>query len=274
MITLEAFLDEPCPRVGVTVSGMDPSGAVVTVWRSVPGERARRVRTARDVRVYGSDYFVDYDAPLGREVTYWVEVVTGTPDSTTATVTLNAPTGWLQDPLVPQSAVSVGVQRGQGQATLRSTAFEVLERSLGTQLVPVLGSNEPVALSGQRLVESDVDFSLLTYAAEQNTALREVLRDAFPVLVRPLPGWGDLPSVMYLSAEDVTEERLRGKNTGVTRWRLSGDLVAAPTFNVLVPLWTYGDVEALWATYQQALDAALNVAATYLDELRDPTFAG
>jgi hypothetical protein len=52
-------------------------------------------------------------------------------------------------------------------------------------------------------------------------------------------------------------------------WTLGGDLVAAPTMNVLIPIWTYGKVQALWATYQQAQTTLSG--KTYLDVLKSPT---
>jgi hypothetical protein len=55
----------------------------------------------------------------------------------------------------------------------------------------------------------------------------------------------------------------------LTHWQLSGDLVAAPTMNVLVPVWTYGTVAALWGTYQAAQTAL--ASKTYLDVLKSPS---
>lgn len=66
--------------------------------------------------------------------------------------------------------------------------------------------------------------------------------------------------------EQPVDEAWGGK---LVRWELVGDLVAAPTMNVLVPLWSYGDVKNLWSTYQQAQTAL--AGKTYLDVMKSPS---
>jgi hypothetical protein len=57
----------------------------------------------------------------------------------------------------------------------------------------------------------------------------------------------------------------------LTQWQITGSGVAAPTASLLVPVWTYGSVQALWATYQQAQTTL--AAKTYLDVQKSPTGA-
>ncbi|MFD6094120.1 hypothetical protein ACFWGN_18560 [Oerskovia sp. NPDC060338] len=194
------------------------------------------------------------------------------PEVTEWTTQVDSEYGYVQDPLQPTTAVSVGCQLGDGTAVLRGSAFTNLEYVAGASRIAIMGSNEPVALGGQRMAAAGVDFSMLTEAAEQSTALRNVLNEAYPVLVRPLPEWGDLPSVLYLSVDSVQREERR--DLSLTLWNLVGNTVAAPTLNVLIPLWTYAQVEALWATYTAAQAAATSAAATYLDYQRDPSLGG
>lgn len=271
---VEAFTDAPVPRVGITVTGLDAAGpSVVTVWRTTSGGARRAVRGWKKRIVYGSDYYIDYEAPLGREVTYTLEVHSGatTPTRTSDAVTLDCATGFVQDPLMPLGAVAVSGAREDGVPTMRGSAFSALEYAVGSTQAAVLGRREPVAMTGQRLAISGVSFDMLTRAAEQATALRNLLAETSLMLVRPLPEWGPLPDLIY-TVPSVTEQPLDVAWGGsLTRWLLQGDSVAAPSMQVLVALWTYDQVAALWATYGEAQAAASTSGATYLDNQRDPT---
>lgn len=279
-LSLEVLTGPPCPRVGITVDGLDDSGpSVITVWRSTAGGRRRKVRGLDQRTVFESDYKIDFEAPLARLVTYDLQVVSGAvvPETVQATVTVDSLTGWLQDPLTPDSAVPVrGDWPGDG-AGLLSDALATFTRALGAQTASVLGAAEPVAMLGQRMAASGVNFSLLTDAAEQSTALRDVLEQAGQVLVRGLPDWVGLalPDLAYVAA-DVVEEPLTRVGGSATRWRLQGDLVAPQGIDVLTGSWTYDDVQEIWGayTYTAVETTAAAVSATYLDDLRDPTHGG
>lgn len=280
-IRTEVFTDAPCPRVGITLTGLDESGpSVVTVYRSSPGGKRRPVRGLREKIVYGSDYVIDYEAPLGRDVTYELEVVSGAevPLRLADTTFVDVAAGYIQDPLVPGSAVPILGKRRRDNSgvVLRGQAVTALEYGIGSSLVPILGSSEPVDLTGQRMVASGVDFSMLTRANEESTALRELLAKTAKILIRGLPHWQGLPDLAY-TVPRVTE--MPGVDTSVgriTTWAITGNLSTPPSLSVLVPLWTYDDVEAIrqGMTYSDVQAAAVAATATYLDDQRDPTLGG
>lgn len=273
-LSVQAFTDAPVPRVGITVDGLSASGpSRVTVWRSTAGGQRRKVRGWNRRQVFGSDYGIDYEVPLGREVTYSLVVDTGAviPATVTATVTLDTPTGFIQDPLLPLGAVAMSGTRAAAGPILRAAAFQSMEYAVASTQVQVMGRREPVALTGQRLAAAGISFPAFTHAAEQATALRNLLAETSLVLVRPLPAWGPLPDLIY-TVPSVTEELVDVSWGGaMTRWHLAGDSVAPPSIDVLVALWTYGQVTALWSTYDSAQSAASASAARYLDVQRDPT---
>jgi hypothetical protein len=78
---------------------------------------------------------------------------------------------------------------------------------------------------------------------------------------------------MYLSASVQEQAVTTSLGGGLTRWVLAGDQVTPPSMNVLVPVWTYDDVQELFEAYDYAYRESLAVAAgaTYLDDQRDPT---
>lgn len=269
-----AKTDAPCPRVEITVTNLGAGTTVFNVWRTSDGVR-KIVRSARNRTTVGSDFVIDYEAPLGRPVTYDVEVVSGvtvTAPTVPGTTTISSATWWIQDPLVPSSAIPLAVNhQNPGIPNLTAAAVKALEYAADVTVIPILGSPEPVALMGGRRIAGNVDFSMFTRAAEATTTLRNLIQQTPLLLVRTNGLRNDgIPGLAYFASARPIEHPVTVAFGGtLTEWKLQGDLVAAPSLNVLVPLWTYGDVQALWATYQQAQTAL--AAKTYLDVLKSPT---
>ena len=265
---------DPTPRVEITLTDMTPTSNVVTIWRTADGKR-QAVRGFRKRGVVSADYLIDYEVPLGRQVSYEIEVTDGVNAQVAApaaVVQVDSASGAIQDPLVPGATVPVYGEFGpDGKAYLRDTALKQLEYAADMSIMQVLGSPDPVALLGQRMAAGGVDMTMSTRAAQHAANLRNLLQQAPLVLVRPLPGWSAaLPGLCYLAAGKPTELPVDEAWGGqLIRWQLVGDLVAAPTMNVVVALWTYGDVKALWGTYQQAQTALSG--KTYLDVLKSPS---
>lgn len=283
-LTPTAATDAPCPRIAVTIAGLT-AGAdnTVTLWRTADGDRAA-VRGTKGLTVNGSTAVTDYEAPLGRTVAYDLEVTAG-PDTGTVTPTVTAvlnppvdaagkPTWWIQDPLVPGSAMALAVTRGDSSVPyLTAAAVKSLEYDASVAVIPVLGSALPVAIGGQRLAATGVDFSMFTNAAQATTDLRDLLQQTAVLLVRP-PNTGregGVPGLFYTAVPKAVEQPVTvGFGGTLTKWQLTATGVAAPTAAILVPVWTYGTVADLWADYQSAQTAYSGNAATYLSVLKSP----
>jgi hypothetical protein len=272
--TCQTMVDDPCPRVGVTVDGLGSGTTVYNLWRTSDGVR-KVVRGARNRSTVDSDYVIDYEAPLGRAISYDIEVVSGTnylaatfPD--TATVT--SATWWIQDPLVPSSAIPLAVT-GQDTTipTLTAAAVKALAYAADVTIIPIVGSSEPVAMMGTRQIASGADFSMFTRAATATTQLRNLIQQTPLLLVRTNGVRNNgVPGLAYFASAKPVEVPVTVAFGGtLTNWQLQGDLVAAPSLNVLVPIWTYGTVQALWATYQQAQTTL--AGKRYLDVLKSPS---
>jgi hypothetical protein len=284
-LTLATATDAPCPRITITVTGLTAgSDNTVNLWRTADGERAA-VRGTRGLTVNGSTAVTDYEAPLGRTVAYDLEVTAG-PDTGTATTTATAtltppvdaggkPTWWIQDPLVPGSAIPLAVTRGDSSMPyLTAAAVKALEYDSSVSIIPVLGSAYPVAIGGQRLAAANVDFSMFTNTAQATTDLRDLLAQAATILVRP-PNTGreaGVPGLFYAAVPKAVEQPVTIAFGGsLTKWQLTGAGVAAPTASILVPIWTYGAVAGVWSDYQSAQTAYSGNGDTYLDVLKSPT---
>lgn len=274
VVSVEPFPDfAPCPRAGVTVTGLGIGESVVSVWRTADGERSS-VRGARRTVMNDGAYVMDYDVPLGRPVTYEVEVVSGPSGAsrvTSSAVTVDATSGCIMDPLVPQSAVPVSGGKTDDGPYLRASALSQLEYQADVQVFNIMGSDKPLALFGQRMAERGLDTSMSTRSAEQNTRLKKLLRSTAQLLFRPLPSWGefDLPGTLFLANATATQLPVDVSWGGeLTWWEMKSDVVAAPTIKVLTATFTYGDVTILMSTYGQKQD--LMAGKTYLDDLKNP----
>ena len=273
-VALEALLSDPCPRVGVTITGLGTASAsVVSVWRVADGER-NPVRGARRTTMTDSSYVVDFDAPLGRPVAYEVEVISGPSGAsrvTSSAVTVSSDTGWITDPLIPQSAVQVSRRMVPGgEVVFAVSAMAKLDYVADAQVFKILGSDRPMALFGQRMAAAGIDFSLITNAAEQNTRLANLLKSTAQLLVRVPASWTTaIPGSCFTLVGSVSEVPVEASIGGaLSSWSLTGDTVAAPTIKVLTATFTYGDVEALFNTYQQK--QTVMAGKKYLDDLKNP----
>jgi hypothetical protein len=273
-ISVVAKTDAPCPRVEITVAGLVSSSETVNVWRTADGKR-QAVRGGRRRTIVGSDAIIDYEAPLGRTLSYDLEILTGTDAGAavpTATITVNSASWWIQDPLIPSSAIPLNVAKQDSTAPyLQASAVKALEYGAPVTLVPILGSTDPVALMGNRTIAGNVSFDMFTNLATVTTQLRNLLKQTPLLLIRTNGTRNDgVPALAYFASAKPVEQPVTVAFGGtLTNWRLGGDLVAAPTMNVLVPIWTYGNVAALWTTYQQAQTTL--AGKTYLDVLKSPS---
>lgn len=272
-VTVEPLMGTP-DSAGITITGLGVGDSVLTIWRTADGIR-KPVQGERRIVQNDAGYVVDHFPPLGRNVTYEVEVISGPlgPSRTTAApVLVPSVTGWLSDALVPQTSVPlVGSRTSDSDIYLRGEALAELERSAEISLFKIMGDSEPMALFGERLASKGVDTSVGTRSAEENARLEDLLGSTAQLVFRPLPEWGDvgLQGVMYLA--NATYRRIDvNKRMGgnLTWWELKSDQVAAPTIRVLTGTFTYGDVELLMSTYQQKQD--LMAGKTYLDDLKHP----
>lgn len=271
----------PCPNVAVTLTDLTPTDNVVNIWRTADGTRTA-VRGSKGLTVNGSTAITDYEAPQGRTLSYDLEIVSGvtlgavTPTATTTitpqTDAAGKPLWWIQDPLVPSSAIALAVTRGDStRPYLTAAAVKSLEYASDITIIPVIGTHLPVAIGGQRLAAAGVDFSTFTNTAQTTTQLRNLLAQTAILLIRPPGNRNDgIPGAMYTAAPKASEHPVTVAFGGtLTRWDLQGSSVAAPTAAILVPVWTYGNVQAMWGTYQDPQTAY--AGKTYLDVLKSPT---
>jgi hypothetical protein len=159
---------------------------------------------------------------------------------------------------------------GTGAAVTRRQAFDA---------AVVEGSRYPVASVGVRQAPSNVPVLLRAVLADQGgfaNSLRRLLDEAGTVVLRGLPTDLPLDAVAHVVAGDVVEAPTPGGVLGVRNdWRLDVTQVRPTSMRVIVPYWTYEQVQALW---QESLGAAVTYADvlaarpgdTYIDWQRSP----
>lgn len=270
-VVAEALTDDPCPRVGLTITGLGVGDSVVSVWRTADGER-NPVRGARRTTIVDAGFITDYDVPLGRPVFYELEVISGPggPSRTlTSTITVSSATSWLMDPLIPQTAVPVVGGEGDQGPYLRGEALAQLEYAADVSLINIMGSDKPMALFGQRMAARGVPLSVGADLLEHNVRLKQLLQSTAQLLFRPLPVFDYLPGTMFVSIPTATERPVDvAEGSYLTWWDLQADTVQAPVLKVLTATFTWGDVSLLFDTYQQKQD--VSAGKTYLDDIKNP----
>ncbi|WP_104087037.1 hypothetical protein [Arthrobacter sp. GMC3] len=276
VVQVVTLAPSPAPSVGVTVTGLGATPTVFNVWRTAAGRRTL-IRGGGNRETVDSDYVIDDEVPFNIVASYDVEIISGptiTQPTTAASITVPSTRGWLQDPLVPGSAIAIdATHRTDGAPVLRATALSELMYAADVSLMQVIGSTDPVALIGQRASASGVDFDMVTKAAEQSNNLRDLIMSGGPLLIRPVAPWGNsLPPLCYIAAAGVSELPKRAQlGDDTVDWLIKAPLIKGPSMDVLVPRWTWGDVEALYATWQQ-IETAL-AGKTWLDVIKSPSGA-
>jgi hypothetical protein len=259
--------------VGITITALGAADSVVSVWRVVGGDR-NPVRGARRAVMNDSAYVIDYDAPLGRPIRYEVEIISGPSGVgrfSSAPVTVESDSAWIMDPLIPQSAVPIRRRMSApGEPVFQVEAMSSFEYQAKISMFDVMGSDRPMALVGQRAAANGINLSLMTDMAEQNTRLRNLFRQAAQLLVRVPPSVTDAIEGSCFVAVATVVENSQKAHTGrdLTKWTVQGDTVAAPAIKVLTALFTYGDINILYSTYQQK--QTIMAGKTYLDDLKNP----
>lgn len=265
-LTLETVDGTP-PAVRVTVSGV-AAMTTFTLTRlcegrteTVPGWRAKQF----------IDAVVDMDwcAPLNRAVTYNLLVNSAVVAS--ATITLSSPYAWLQDPLQPEKSIPVVTGRdAAGYLTMRGDALKSIDYNAGSQPIRIMGSGYPVAFGGQVAAASKVNASMRTTDAGTASRMRDLRSEAPILLLRTTADMVPLPALAYLLA-DVSEQPVTVHIGGnLTRWVITGDLVAAVLRAAVSGSVTYDQVQQLLAGYTYDQVQAKAAATTYLDWQKNP----
>lgn len=260
-ITVTAYQTaDPSPRVEIVLPTVPVAGVTTTVERIYSGKRSVVRGALRSTSISGFTV-TDYEAPLNVPITYQATsynvadgIVAMSPISPSVTlVESGVRYAWLSDPLSPTAAV---------KATMEAATGDELGYDAPMAVLAAMGRRYPIAVMGTRLAASGVPLTLYTATNGEGNTVRDIVTQAAPLCVRPATT-NRLPALFYLAAKRITEKPYLG---GPRVWDLTGDIVAAPSGAVVVPLHTYAEVHDGYATYA-ALDAA---KATYLEVLRDP----
>lgn len=274
-LALLAKNDAPTDRVQITITDLPPTSQTVTLWRTADGERLP-VRSYDNVQVIGSDVTTDYEVSLGRLLTYELEVLSGSGTggpTASATITVTATSGWIQDPLDPSTALRIYGDYATDGAFLDEDSLKSLTMPANVNTIQIMGSKRQVALMSERLIQSGLSFKMVTDAVAASDALRLLLEQTPLLLIRPLPEWSAaLPGLCYTAAPAPEEHPITEARGGtLIEWKFDTGLVEAPKMNFVIPVWTYQDWQALWPTFQGAQTA--HSGKTYLQAKISPTGA-
>ncbi|MDG9703821.1 hypothetical protein [Streptomyces sp. DH37] len=201
----EVVADDDLARITLTLRDLI-DGRLMTLWRVDEAGLRTLVRgpdgLMQDVAV-SSDMMIveDYEAPLGRPVSYYVEFVNASTGAyaggrTTDTATINPGDGnliWLKDPGMPHRNIRLRAHKPPDWAR----SIETGEYRIRGRRNPVVHSEVRAGLRGTLSVWTEDD--------EQREALHWILDSGNTLLWQAAPGHG--VADMYVAVGEVTEAR-------------------------------------------------------------------
>lgn len=256
------------PAVSLAVHG-DGSGYSVT--RTVRGFTTL-IRGGANVRIANLDYVEDHEIPIGVEVTYTLSNEIAE-QSWSSTIRLDSPSAWLSDPLDWTSAIELdmGDQGREDIPLLTAGSLSGHKWGVGGRTILPLGARLPVQLGAARSAPESLKAIITTWNQQQADRVAALVEQAGVLLLRvphdPQRGtlWGG-----YVPA-DVGVEWVA---EGITRWDLSGGVVAPPSLPVVVVRATYDRTKELAAgASYNAVKSRLGTE-TYADIKRRPLQIG
>lgn len=256
------------PAVSLAVHG---DGTGYSVTRTVRGFTTL-IRGGADIRISNLDYLEDHEIPLGETVTYTLtnEIAE---QSWSASIRLDSPSAWLSDPLDWTSAIELdmGDQHREDIPLLTAGSLSGHKWGVGGKTVLPLGARLPVQLGAARSAPESLKAVITTWNQAQADRVADLVEQAGVLLLRVphdpqrATRWGG-----YVPADAQVEWVAEG----ITRWDLSGGVVAPPSLPVLVVRATYDRTKELaaGATYN-AIKSRLGTK-TYADVKRRPLQIG
>ena len=226
------------------------TGAVLeaTIYRVADG-REYKVRGAVSMTVNGPVARIDTETPFGVPVTYRAQYRTaaGLLWSDTAEIILDEAGTWVHNPLDPGGAVLVDFHKDAGKKIQRPVTGEVYYPE-GRRVGVVIGGGR----GGIRKAPLDIYTHTLVDADKFRDMLGDYANATVPVLCWRLGAGLRLryPRPFFTAVLDAEETEL---NNHIGRsdilWNVQGDEVSPPAPGLFVPLLTYADLNAFYATY-------------------------
>lgn len=259
--TLTGHTDaDPCPRVEVLITPMPGDAATITVWRSWRGRR-EAVRGAKRALVAGDTLIIDYEVPTGVAVEYSCVAYdsSGSPseESARASVTVDSPYVWLQDPLDPTSALRAGLTTPLDLMVTWPSFVGARPVDLAVQ--QPIGSSRPFAFGRTRRALSRMPVTLHAQTPTAAAQLTDLLDQAQPLCVRTPAAVSTLTGLTYVAVGEYLPDP--GVGWEETLFPLVADEVRGPGAAVVVSPRVFDDLPQEAATF----DDLLPLYATFID---------
>ena len=250
------------PRIEVLVQGA--TSARLTVRRLADGQAPAVVRGAINLVVTNPLAVVDYEAPLGVPVQYQVEEFSALGASlgfsTSAPVTLDVEGTFLHQPLYPERCVRVlhlDASLIEHQVSFAGDHARPGLRKLGVWFGRGRGGTRAtLEFATETQTDHDILISMFGVGDEQVPPVL-CLRTTDPVR---------LPMPFYLLAAEPGYKGFDWHHDGQTTiWRWSVEQTTPPAPSIVVPGYTYEDLEAYYAAMAGTYSTLAADHSTYSD---------
>ncbi|MDY5132236.1 hypothetical protein R6G85_02385 [Actinotignum urinale] len=272
-IRVEAYSEGATPAA-VVIAEAIPVDVAVTFSRVVDG-KVSVLRAGKNVALRGAGHVVDWDMPIGRDITYLVEYGSTRLE---ATYRYDSDYGYFTSPLDPTIGITIGkTLTGGTDGFLTYLAATKASFNATANLVNVIGSRYPIAIGGTRQAAEELEIKIGTLSPAKIQALVE----ASSVWIARFPPWTglELEPVAYVLCEKVEKKNhLSVDKTAplYTEYSTEGMTVRAFSAPIVFDPWTNARVQELYkgVTYAQVQAGMDSKHYTYADARRDPRMGG
>lgn len=237
----------PAPHTEITITSADGTAITAVTLTRIVGTTATVTRVQPGTGTasqYVEDYELDWDTP----VTYRASITStgGTTTATSAPVTVTAAQVWAIHPTIPTLSIPID---SADITRLGLTSLGDISWAANRTLHTVLDNPYPVpVVTGVRAVAAGTIGIATTSPAEQY-ALRALLNDHTPILIRVPDSWGWDWEDGYYDIGDVTASRPNQYGPDPHRvFTLPYQRVAAPAGGQQ-SAWSYPQLIAAYADY-------------------------
>jgi hypothetical protein len=195
--TVTATAQSPQGRVQIAVAW--PAAQYIHVYRIQDGTATRVRGASPSPDPSGTQTVYDYEAPLDVSVSYKITtpwLAFASIASNTVTLASSSST-WLGHPSNPTWNIQVRIKE-----------FPTRIRSIERGVFRVVGRSRPVVVTGGLRQDAVGDLCFYTETIAENTALRRILADGAPLLLRAPAGY-DWDPLSWISIGNVEEIPLR-----------------------------------------------------------------
>lgn len=214
---------------------LQPNATTITVSRVWEGEETY-IQGGYQTAILGPTMlFYDYAIPFTTDVIYKVVTQAGSvvkESKQSDIINLVVQGVWLSDAVSPELAMKI-------TPVQQSFKRKVRVRPGGT--VAGITRKRRQAIVGTRQEAQEIPLGILTYTEQERMDLETILNNADPIIMRCSSDHKGMPPLSYITFSSYEQEFVDAPSQDTVKFTMLVDFVAAPSYDILLPIRTYND---------------------------------